>query len=70
MLIIAVRDNRDGFTLLILAIALVVIGFEVADESAFHDGARGVLGGESVVREGESKGADALGLEGAHGGTG
>ena len=71
---IAGHDDGDGVDLLVfvlvIAIALVVAGIEVAYESAFNDGAYGVRGGDSVLGQSEGKAADVFSFQGAHGGTG
>ncbi len=42
-LLIAAGDDGERVNLLIFAIALVIVGIEVADERAFDDGAYGFL---------------------------
>src|SRR5208282_1538575 len=54
--------------LLILAIAAIVVGIEVADQSALDNRSHGFLGGNAGRRD-EGEAADSARLERAHGGS-
>ena len=64
------HDDGDGVDLFVLAIALVVVGIEVANESAFHDRAYAVGSGHTALRQSEGKAADALAFQRSHRGAG
>ena len=61
-----------SFFILVLAIALVIAGIEVADEGAFDNGAHGrpAARNPQLLRQNEGKAANALCLQRAHGGAG
>ncbi len=66
---IALRDHGQRVDLLVLAIALVVVGLEVAHEPALDDGPGGIFGGNALGR-GEGEAAETARLQRAHRGSG
>ena len=67
---IAAGDDGEGVDLLVLAVALVVVGIEVADECAFDDRLDGIFCLEPRFRGDEGKAAHALGFERSDGSAG
>ena len=67
--LIAASDDGQRVNLLVLAIALVVVGIEVADERAFHDGLDRVLHLQPGFGREEGEAAQPLRFERAHGGA-
>ena len=68
--LVAASDDGERVDLLILAVALVVIGIEVADKRAFHNGFHRVVSFQAGLGRQEREAPQAFRFKSAHGSAG